>query len=223
VRWRTDGVLGDLAECTADFRDQYYGLAGAVEDGAEGPGRVRLVTSGLVEPARCDWGVRSTRFLKQRWESPVVVLDRLDGRLAAWAPARLVPKVLVGTQGRVVEAVADPEGRWLPSVPVISVVPREDRLWHVLAVLLAPPVSAHAASTYAGAALSAQAIKLSARQVASLPLPVHRQPWDEAAELLSERQEQALEEAARLMCAAYDVQGDEVLTWWLDRALRRSG
>ncbi len=182
LAWRTAGVLGDLATCTADFRDQYYGLAGAVEEGAASPGSVPLVTSGLLEPGRCDWGVRPTRFLKQAWDSPVVVLERLTDDLTAWARARLVPKVLVGTQGRVVEAVADPEGRWLPSVPVISVVPRDGHVWHVLAVLLAPPVSVHAATTYAGAALSPTALKLSARQVAALPLPVDRDAWDAAAD-----------------------------------------
>ncbi|GAA1914112.1 N-6 DNA methylase [Nocardioides marmoribigeumensis] len=217
--WRTDGALGDLATCTADFRDQYYGLAGAVEEGA-GPGRAPLVTSGLVEPARCDWGERPTRFLKQAWQAPAVVLDRLPAELAAWAAARLVPKVLVGTQGRVVEAVADPEGRWLPSVPVISVVPERDRLWHVLAVLLAPPVSVHAATAYAGAAMSPTAIKLSARQVAAIPLPVRVEQWDEAASLLSDGQEAGLVEAARLMCTAYDVPPGPVLDWWLGRALR---
>ncbi len=218
--WRTRGVLGELAGCTADFRDQYYGLAGAVAEGRPGPGRAPLVTSGLIEPARCDWGVRPTRFLKQGWAAPVVVLDRLDDRLAGWARARLVPKVLVGTQGRVVEAVADPAGRWLPSVPVISVVPHEGRLWHVLAVLLAPPVSVHAATTYAGAALSPTAIKLSARQVAAVPLPVDEGAWDAAAIVLSQGQEEGMVEAARLMCAAYDVPAGPVLDWWLERVLR---
>jgi hypothetical protein len=222
LAWRTSGVLGDLATCTADFRDQYYGLDGAVEEGA-GPGRVPLVTSGLIEPGRCDWGDRPTRFLKQAWDAPVVVLDRLSDGLGAWASARLVPKVLVGTQGRVVEAVGDPEGAWLPSVPVISVVPQPGRLWHVLAVLLAPPVSVHAATAYAGTALSPTAIKLSARQVAAVPLPVMQEPWDRAADLLSQGQETNLVEAAGLMCAAYDVPPGPVLDWWLGRALRAPG
>ncbi len=223
LSWSTDGVLGDLAVCTADFRDQYYGLAEAVEEaGPDGPGpwRVRLVTSGLVDPGRCDWGERPTRFLKQGWAAPVIVLERLPDELVSWARARLVPKVLVGTQGKVVEAVADPDGAWLPSVPVVSVVPRQGRLWHVLAVLLAPPVSVHAATTYAGAAMSPTSVKLSARQVAAIPLPVHEEPWDEAADLLSRGQEAGLVEAAHLMCRAYDVPEGPVLDWWLERALR---
>ena len=221
--WRTHGVLGEVAACTADFRDQYYGLAGAVEEaGPAGasPGRVPLVTTGLVEPGRCDWGVHPTRFLKQAWDAPVVVLDRLPEELGAWAAARLVPKVLVGTQGRVVEAVADTGGAWLPSVPVISVVPAAGRLWHVLAVLLAPPVSVHAATTYAGAALSPTALKLSARQVAALPLPADKEAWDAAALLLSQGQETNLMAAAELMCTAYAVAPGPVLDWWRERALR---
>lgn len=223
--WRTTGRLGDEAECTADFRDQYYGLAGAVSEasGDGALGRVPLVTTGLIEPGRCDWGQRPTRFLKQAWHAPVVDLSLLDPGLRRWAEARLVPKVLLGTQGRVLEAVADPDGAWLPSVPVISVVPRPGRLWHVLAVLLAPPVSVHVATRYAGTALSADALKTSARQAAELPLPVDRAAWDAAAEILSRGQEAGLLAAAALMCRAYDVEGDEVLGWWTGRVLRAAG
>jgi len=218
------GVLGDIARATADFRDQYYGLAPFVHEARDCPEGIPLVTSGLVDPAVCLWGRRPTRFLKRRWEAPVLSPDLLDDpALGAWARSRLVPKVVVGTQGRVVEAVADEAGSWLPSVPAITVVPvEEDRLWHVLAVLLAPPVAAHAAATYAGTALSMRAIKLSARQVAGLPLPRHLAPWDAAADAVRRAQhdpaERArhLEEAGALLCEAYGA-GDDVLAWWRGR------
>jgi len=105
----------------------------------------------------------------------------------------------------------------------VTVVPRDARPWHVLAVLLSPPVAAHAAATYAGTALSMRAIKLSARQVAALPLPPDRKRWDEAAEAVAVAQRDAsqraerLARAAALMCEAYGV-GRDVLEWWLDRA-----
>lgn len=220
----TSGRLGDIAACTADFRDQYYGLAPFVHEARDCPDGIPLLTSGLVDPARSLWGERPTRFLKQRWDAPVVSRDVLaDPALGPWAKARLVPKVVVGTQGRVVEAVADESGSWLPSVPTITVVPlEEDRLWHLLAVLLAPPVAAHAAATYAGTALSMRAIKLSARQVASLPLPARAEPWDAAADAVRRAQQEPdararrLEEAAGLMCEAYGAE-DGVLDWWLER------
>jgi hypothetical protein len=191
------------------------------------------VTTGLVEPAACLWGSRPTRFLKQRWQAPVVDVAALPDLLAGWVGARLVPKVLVATQGKVVEAVADPEGRWLPSVPTVTVAAGDpDDLWHLLAVLLAPPVSAHAAARYAGTALTMRAIKLSARQVAAIPLPTDRAAWDEGAELARRNQEEAHElrtsagpperwgSFGAAMCAAYRLDGDrgsQVLEWWLRR------
>lgn len=229
VRLVSAGTLGEVAACTADFRDQYYGLAPYVRERADCPDGVPLVTTGLVEPAECRWGRAPTRFLKRRWQAPVVDLPAVtEEGLARWAASRLVPKVLVGTQGRVVEAVVDETGRWLPSVPTITVVPQAtDRLWHVLAVLLAPPVTAHAATTYAGTALSMRAVKLSARQVAAIPLPADRTAWDEGAEAARAAQHEGQHDdvrrhehllaLGRAMCRAYGV-GDDVLDWWAGRA-----
>ena len=222
------GTVGDLAACTADFRDQYYGLRPYLREAAECRGCrcVPLVTTGLIDPAELHWGRRPTRILKQRWAAPVVDLDSLeaDPALARWARARLTPKVLVGTQGRVVEAVVDAGGELLPSVPTLTVTAQPERLWHVLAVLLAPPVVAHAATRYAGTGLTMRSVKLSARQVAALPLPADAGAWDEAAALLpaaqqdDERRTALLGEVARLMCRAYGVADPMVLQWWLDRA-----
>lgn len=221
---RTAGVLGDVATCAADFRDQYYGLVPHVREG--GPG-ARLVTAGLVDPAACHWGERVTRFAKQDWRFPTVDVEAVaSGPLAAWIANRLVPKVLVAPQGRVIEAVADVDGAWLPSVPVVSVAVDPERIWHVLAVLLAPPVAAQAAARYAGTGLAATSVKLSARQVAALPLPADTTAWDAGAELARLAQEAgtddrplALEALARVMCTAYD--DDSALAWWLDRAQSR--
>ena len=59
----------------------------------------RLVAAGLV--------TRSVDVTDRR----VVRVERLAGPMAAWARQRLVPKVLVASQTRVIEAVADPAGR----------------------------------------------------------------------------------------------------------------
>ena len=224
VDLRGTGTVGDLATCTADFRDQYYGLAGHVHEAARLPGGVPLVTSGLVDPAESRWGRAGVRFLKERWHAPVVDVTGLPPAMARWAEARLVPKVLVGTQGRVVEAVADEHGAWLPSVPVITVMPDPSDLWRVLAVLLAPPVSAYAAARYAGTALTMTAVKLSASQVARIPLPTRTEPWDAAATAVrraqadDEARRELLLEAGALMCRAYEVdEPDEVLAWWAGR------
>jgi hypothetical protein len=182
VRLRSrHGVLGDIAKCAADFRDQYYGLAPYVIESsshADPSAFAPLITSGLISPAELRWARRPTRFNKARWLAPAIDLAALgaDPRLAAWARGRLQPKVLVATQGRVIEAVVDERGQWLPSVPTITAQVDPARLWHVLAVLLSPPVAAYAAARYAGTGLTMNAIKLSAKQVATLPLPAQRRP-----------------------------------------------
>jgi predicted RNA methylase len=218
------GTLGDLASCTADFRDQYYGLVPHVRDG--GPG-TPLVTSGLIEPAACEWGRRPTRFARQRYDAPVVDVPGLaaaDPRLGAWADSRLVPKVLVAGQGRVIEAVVDERGEWLPSVPVLTVVPRDPAdLWRVLALLLAPPVVADAAARYVGTGLTPGSVKVSAKQLAALPLPADEDAWLAGASLARWAQHAAtpdragrLAEAGAAMTAAYGGP-HPALDWWRAR------
>jgi SAM-dependent methyltransferase len=216
------GRVGDLAVCTADFRDQYYGLVPHVRDG--GPG-TPLITSGLVEPAACEWGRRRTRFARQDYDAPVVDVPALaaaDPRLGAWAASRLVPKLLVAGQGRVIEAVVDERGEWLPSVPVVSVLPHDAAdLWRILAVLLAPPVVADAAARYLGTGLSPGSVKVSARQVAALPLPPDAAGWAAGADLAREGR---LADTAAVMTQAYGIdEADAVLDWWLGRLGSRDG
>ena len=103
----TDGTVGDRAPCSLNFRDEYYGLVPAVSDDGDGP---PLVTSGLIDPGRCLWGDRPVRFAKREFAAPRVELARLDTSMRAWARRKLVPKVLVANQTRIIEAVADPDG-----------------------------------------------------------------------------------------------------------------
>jgi SAM-dependent methyltransferase len=223
----TTGVVGDLADCTADFRDQFYGLAPFVREAVDGD--TPLLTTGLIDPAESRWGRASTRFAGTRYDAPAVDLAalRADGALARWADARLVPKLLVAGQGRVVEAVADVRGAWLPSVPVVSVVPREPAdLWRLLAVLLAPPVVAHAAARYLGTGLTPGSVKVSARQLAALPLPADEAAWAEGAGLAAAAQAASdadrpglLAATGRAMTAAYGADA-ETFDWWWARAYR---
>lgn len=219
-------TIGDLATCTADFRDQYYGLVPFVRDD---PAGTPLVTSGLIDPAECRWGTVPTRFARRPYDAPSVDLAalRADGALAAWAGARLVPKLLVAAQGRVVEAVVDATGDWLPSVPVLTVVPHDPAdLWRLLAVTLAPPVVAHAAARYLGTGLTPGSVKVSARQLAGLPLPTDEDAWGAGAELARRAQEARgpakaalLVETGRVMDAAYSGSG-AALAWWSARLPR---
>lgn len=236
--FRNAGTLGDHCRATADFRDQFYGLVPFV---FESPAQAsfdddacpKLVTSGLVDPARCLWGRRSTRFAKTAYVRPLVHLGRLraESTLGPWAAARLVPKLVVSTQTRVLEAAADEHGRWLPSTPVITVVAAEGWLWHLGAVLCSPLLSAIALDSYGGAALAHDAIKLSAAQVAALPTPSKGADWDAAAahyraasSATTEREwRTALVANAEATNHAFAIEasaGDRLLEWWAARLPR---
>jgi hypothetical protein len=144
---------------------------------------------------------------------PTVNVPALSARLRD----RLVPKVVVATQTRVIEAAVDATGAWLPATPVISVVAESSRLWPIAAALNSPPLSAWAATQHLGAARSSTALKLSAREVRTLPLPARSSTWDQAAAAL---QASDLLRSAQLMCEAYGVD-EAVFRWWKDRLPRR--
>lgn len=230
--WSTAGTLTDVASATADFRDQYYGLIGHVVDSVEGGGDLpKLVTSGLIDPARLMWGQRLTTFNRQQFVAPRVRVSELSEDLQAWARKRLVPKVLVGTQTKVLEPIVDIDGTLLPSVPVVSVESTRESLWRIAAVLASPPIAAIAAARHAGAALSLDALKLSARDILALPLPLGRDAWDASAEAF-EKASAASSEAERrrfllasgdAMCTAYGAGRDEeLMNWWTDRLPKTS-
>lgn len=222
-----EGRLADLASATAGFRDQFYGFIPHVceeSDLGAGEPSARLITSGMIDPGMLRWGERRFRYAKRSWLAPRVRLTSLeaDPALARWTKDRLVSKVLLATQTRVVEAAVDLDGDCVPVTPVISVEPAEDDLWLVVAVLLAPPVSAWAMRQYAGAALTNQAIKLSASQVLDIPTPGDRGRWEKAASLLAsgngglDRDEWL--RFGSMMSDAYGISDQrEVIGWWSGR------
>jgi hypothetical protein len=213
----TGATIGSLTTPTAGFRDQYYGLVGAIAEanGAVHNGVRPLVTAGLVDLGRCAWGERPARFAKQRWRAPVVDLERACERpaAAAWLRRTAVPKVVVATQTRVVEAAVDEAGAWVPSVPLVMVPAPREQLWRVAAALCAPPVSAWVAHRTAGTALAQGAIKVSARLVRAIPLPVDEHAWDRGAAALRDGD---LDGFGVAMTRAYRAT-DDALTWWQAR------
>jgi hypothetical protein len=103
----------------------------------------------------------------------------------------------------------------VPSVPVISVLPRDPcgdvDVWQVLAVLLAPPVTAWALRRWGGTALSRSALKLGAPNVREIP-------WPEGDVAIAAGMLRAgdVDGAALEMCRAYGV-GEVVYEWWAAR------
>ncbi|MCL8025986.1 Eco57I restriction-modification methylase domain-containing protein [Nocardioides bruguierae] len=169
-----DLTVGDLADVAADYRDQYYGLRGAVVEARpdDHDPRPRLVTTGAVDPWRLRWGEVESRFDGARYRRPVVDLDRLDARMQRWAARRLVPKLLVATQGRTLEIVLDRDGTLLPCVPVISVVPTGGLGLEQLGALLgSPAVHDLLVARTLGSGLGAHSLKVSATDVRAVPAP----------------------------------------------------
>lgn len=244
--------LGEVASATAGFRDEYYALrdacteapVGADFHGSTGDRPVPLVTVGMIRPGGSDWGQRPARIGGQRWQRPVVdlaALEASDPRVARWARARLMPKVLVATQTRVVEAVADSAGTWVPLTPVISVEPRVDwkqllahpteerpDLWWLVAALSAPAISALALARNLGAGLSTQALRWSAKAVEQVALPPAGPDWQagaRAARALADcrpgERRAHLQRLGRHLNAAHGLaERDDLFEWWLERALR---
>jgi SAM-dependent methyltransferase len=202
------GTLGERVRLTANFRDQYYALVPAVSDGANGP---PLVTSGLIDPGRCRWGERPVTFARQRHLGPRVDLSVLPAWMQRWSADLLVPKVLIANQTRVIEAVADPTGSWLPGVPVLSARPALTAdVWPVAAVLTSPVASVWAWHRAAGTGLSADALRLGPRWLAELPWP--RQSVNQAVEAL---QAGDLVGCGREITVAYGLdRAQPLIDWW---------
>lgn len=228
IDFKPKGVIGDFASATADFRDQYYGLVGAVRELATTEKRgdlMRLATVGLIDVADFMWGKRTTRFAKEKFERPVVDLSLLSAPIRVWADSRSKPKIIVSNQTKVLEAFVDVSGEILPSVPLLTVDCDLEQLWLVAAAISSPITSVIAAERHLGAGMSVDVIKLSAKDLLNLPAPSDFAAWDKGSKVFKQLQDtegedqrmSLLSQFAMLMCLAYGVTDVAVSTWWLKR------
>jgi predicted RNA methylase len=229
-------TLGGIARIEADYRDAFYGLVPAVREAHddEVPSRTTpgLLVTGHVDPARLRWGRVPCRFAGRRFVRPVVdlaVLQGVDPDRAAWARRRATPRVVLATQGRVLEAAADPAGAWVNVTPTITVTPHDPGdLWRVLAMLSAPCVSAALASRATGTGLSLGALRVGAGAIRALPLPVDAVAWAHAADaarMAMTADESTWHEALAVLGAAadaaYGLSDTARLRWWREGATAR--
>jgi SAM-dependent methyltransferase len=212
TRLELDGTLGDRADVNANFRDEYYALVPAVSDDADGP---PLITSGLIDPGVCAWGERPMTFARRLYEAPRVDVDRLSGRFRSWAERKLVPKVLVANQTRVVEAVADHAGAWLPGVPVSAVTPRRQAatVAELAAVLTSPVASTVAWQIAAGTGLSTRTVRLGPALLSAVPWPAG--DLAPATEALAGGDVVACGRAATAAYGLDDEVAESLLDWWV--------
>jgi hypothetical protein len=212
----TQGTIGDRADLNANFRDEYYALVPAVGEDIDGP---PLVTSGLIDPAHCSWGERRIKFNKQFFQRPRVDLSKLEGRFVAWAERKLVPKVLVANQTKIVEAVADVDGAWIPGVPVTTIIPTSTdpdevrrTVFDIEAILCSPIASAMCWHLGGGTGLSTKAVRVSPGVLADVPWPA-----GDLSDAVDACRRGDIVAAGRLVLDAYgcdDATASALLTWW---------
>lgn len=232
------GTIADLADTVADFTE-YYRLRGFIIDDPDLPADANLsefpplVTTGLIDLAACKWGSQPTRILKQKWKAPRVDRKRMfaEGTLDRWIDRRCIPKIILATQTKVIEVFVDEPGEYIASIPLITVMPNDlSQIWHIAAVLASPVTCALALRNYAGAALSAEAIKISAKQTLTLPIPKPSHAWDTAAALLRDAQNNTDQQKRndtliRFAAATLEAfvvptpQTQGLMTWWMDRLI----
>jgi hypothetical protein len=218
-------TLADIGcRATSGFRDQFYGFVDATHERSDRPAAtMRLVTVGMIEPLESSRGRRTSRLDRRDVSAPVIDVDELDPSLRAWAQARLGRKLLIATQTKVIEVLVDEDGDCVPLTPVIEVRVPEGSLWRVAAALTNPVAAAVAYGMGAGSALALDAIKLSARQVLTLPVPVDGDLWDRGAGLARELSAHTGDRGplfrglAETMCAAYGQPTEPLTAWWLAR------
>lgn len=228
VRLAGRSTLGDTAEVSADFRDAYYWLAERVTEGEVADPRPRLATVGLIDPFAYMHGDVETRFAKKRFWRPVIQIeDEPPQAFRSWLQRRSNPKLLIASQTRVIECFADELGETLPSTPLITVTPRQDkRLWHLMAAIASPAASAWAVAAAAGTGLSRETVRLRASLLAELPLPAPSTRWDEGADLArriqsGDRDRNTIMQFGKAMNTAYMTASEELLTWWMDRIQKK--
>jgi len=238
VRISTEGgrTLGDLCEITAGFRDEYYAITAEMIETptSASPGEQeelfrRIATVGMLDPAHVAWGARPFKIAGERWTRPGVRVDGADPLLAALIQRQSKPKLLIATQTRVLEAAADPDGRYVALTPVITVVPNNAAdLWWIGALLSSPVVSAWIAAQTFGTARSLTALKPSAALLRQIPVPVMDSAWKRAGQrfqLASHAQDdrqrgRSLRESARDTIHCYslaETTPGELLDWWSSR------
>ena len=125
--------------------------------------------------------------------------------------------MLVANQTRIIEAVADPEGAWLPGVPVTTVTPTDTlvpapaTVWELAAVLTSPVASVLAWHAAGGTGLSTTSIRVGPAVLAATPWPAAA--LDVAVAALREGD---AAECARVVTKAYGVDdetADRLVSW----------
>lgn len=235
---RNGKTIGDIARVTAGFRDQFYGLIPFTREATkqelaqlekakkDGGGSIELetvclTTTGMLDPLANKWGTRPFRFASKDWNYPVIDITRLkneDHKLYQWVKERLRPKLLVATQTKIVETYLDTIGYTLPVTPTITVETDDvSDLIKALAVLHHPYISVWLHLETFGTALSLDAIKVSAKQLAQLPLPQLSETTCRDISRLANKPIELARYLIENVELADGPAGEEIFRWWQER------
>lgn len=132
---------------------------------------LKLVTSGAIDPFSIAWGDRTQRYLKRRWEHPVVARHAMSARRQAQADAH---KLLVPGLSAVLEAALD-EGEHVGAVATLSLTPlvaAAPALLPMLELFLnSLPARGWFLAHYGAAGLSGGSVQVTRNKLAALPTP----------------------------------------------------
>ena len=131
------------------------------------PDAVRLVTSGLIERHRCQWGASPARFLNRRYRRPAIMLHALPPRRREQA---LAPKLVVSGLGLRPRAFLD-RGITQASVATTIITSGGWPLGALCAVLNSSLAARLYRALFGGLALGSGYLRFGKRELALLPLP----------------------------------------------------
>lgn len=198
-------TLGELASVLgAATVSEAYELLPLIEQ-APRPvrGDLRVVNSGTLDPHRSLWGQRTMRYLRHRFDHPVVAIanqSTLPSRRLAQARA---PKLVVASMTRRLEACVDPVGELLAAKSTNVIQLHDDApldLWSLCALLHSDAVTRIYRELYGGLRLSGGYLRVGPRQLRALPIP-----------LPSPRQRRQLSEAARTLARQEDEEASATI------------
>ncbi|MEJ7801502.1 MAG: hypothetical protein WKF60_13345, partial [Ilumatobacter sp.] len=114
------------------------------------------------------------------------------------------------------EAVADPEGAWLPGVPVTTATPLGDAsLWEIAALLTSPIASIAAWQHGAGTGLSTTSVRVGPGVLGAVPWPA-----DDLGAAVDRLRRGDVPACGLAVCDAFRLAPDQTasaMAWWMER------
>jgi len=172
---RTGARLGDYFDVSGSMTTaDAYEIKPKIVDDEFGLGQ-RLVTTGLIDPEECFWGISECRYLKSVYRFPRISEDKdFNKALNKRIFNSKRPKIIVAGLSSVVESYIDLEGKDIGSVATFSIFERSDNvkiLLRLLEYLLSESVQQKLQDELGGNALGGGAVTMKKSFLSDLDLP----------------------------------------------------